>query len=553
MALKLYMLVDEEDPRAAFVRSFYDDTPAPAPGITRESVADVEVHCLRRATSEGRSTSRPFEYVDKSGSSLTVGAGVIGLKPTGGSITITDSVSGQTTGAILTTAEAVDIRNAIQAALTTNHAATTVTGNATGPYTITRGVNGAIGDLEVTATNLQPANSTAILTNTQDGTSGLPEQWFLELARALPVGRSSGWTTLPAAAVSITTHQAGDGTHNKIFKLAWNADAYGGTVTLAFLGAATTTTLAALAYNADEATVKAAFEAHAEVGANGVSVAKISNGLYYITCVGATIDLSNTPTLTSLGNSLQVPIGFAGTLNANTAGVSALLDGAESAEVTLEVRLDNQVKAVGAATIYANLIRATQGVASAIDPTLTESEMLAEWPILQPTHTGLRHADDATEMAALSPLAMGQLLYNEDTATYHSADGFFGGDWGGGFTFGGAISAELGLSSKDNHGLTLYASAGAFATIFLPAAAASVTITAPGATGTLSTLAGTETLSGKTLTAPKYTSYTVGTVPSAATAGASALIYVSNESGGAVHAFSDGTNWRRVTDRNIIS
>jgi Protein of unknown function (DUF2793) len=46
--------------------------------------------------------------------------------------------------------------------------------------------------------------------------------------------------------------------------------------------------------------------------------------------------------------------------------------------------------------------------------------------------------------------------------------------------------------------------------------------------------------------------YTVATVPSAA-AGAGQIIYVSNETGGAVLAFSDGTNWRRVTDRAVIS
>ncbi len=46
--------------------------------------------------------------------------------------------------------------------------------------------------------------------------------------------------------------------------------------------------------------------------------------------------------------------------------------------------------------------------------------------------------------------------------------------------------------------------------------------------------------------------YTVATVPSAATY-ARGMIYVSNEAGGAVPAFSDGTNWRRVTDRAIIS
>ena len=31
------------------------------------------------------------------------------------------------------------------------------------------------------------------------------------------------------------------------------------------------------------------------------------------------------------------------------------------------------------------------------------------------------------------------------------------------------------------------------------------------------------------------------------------LIYVTNEAGGPVLAFSDGTNWRRVTDRAIVS
>ena len=31
------------------------------------------------------------------------------------------------------------------------------------------------------------------------------------------------------------------------------------------------------------------------------------------------------------------------------------------------------------------------------------------------------------------------------------------------------------------------------------------------------------------------------------------MIYVTDEAGGAVPAFSDGTNWRRVTDRAIVS
>ncbi len=51
----------------------------------------------------------------------------------------------------------------------------------------------------------------------------------------------------------------------------------------------------------------------------------------------------------------------------------------------------------------------------------------------------------------------------------------------------------------------------------------------------------------------KFKSYTVATLPSASAAGAGAMIYVTDESGGAVPAFSDGTNWRRVTDRAVVS
>lgn len=45
--------------------------------------------------------------------------------------------------------------------------------------------------------------------------------------------------------------------------------------------------------------------------------------------------------------------------------------------------------------------------------------------------------------------------------------------------------------------------------------------------------------------------YTVSTLPSATVV--ASFIYVSDETGGAVPAFADGTNWRRVTDRAIVS
>jgi hypothetical protein len=52
---------------------------------------------------------------------------------------------------------------------------------------------------------------------------------------------------------------------------------------------------------------------------------------------------------------------------------------------------------------------------------------------------------------------------------------------------------------------------------------------------------------------PKLPSFTVASLPGASTAGPGALAHVSDEAGGAVLAFSDGTDWRRVTDRATVS
>jgi hypothetical protein len=47
--------------------------------------------------------------------------------------------------------------------------------------------------------------------------------------------------------------------------------------------------------------------------------------------------------------------------------------------------------------------------------------------------------------------------------------------------------------------------------------------------------------------------HTVATLPSNMDNPIGKMIYVSDESGGATLAFNDGTNWRRITDRAIVS
>lgn len=52
---------------------------------------------------------------------------------------------------------------------------------------------------------------------------------------------------------------------------------------------------------------------------------------------------------------------------------------------------------------------------------------------------------------------------------------------------------------------------------------------------------------------PRLPSFAKAALPAAASAGAGAIVHVTDEAGGAVLAFSDGAAWRRVTDRAAVS
>lgn len=55
----------------------------------------------------------------------------------------------------------------------------------------------------------------------------------------------------------------------------------------------------------------------------------------------------------------------------------------------------------------------------------------------------------------------------------------------------------------------------------------------------------------QTVNAFRAPQYTVATLPTAGKAGR--VVFVSDETGGAVLAFDDGSNWKRVTDRATVS
>ncbi len=111
-----------------------------------------------------------------------------------------------------------------------------------------------------------------------------------------------------------------------------------------------------------------------------------------------------------------------------------------------------------------------------------------------------------------------------------------------------SVGNRLRLSAPAD-GQTLLTNSGQTAGVILDVATdATLKVRTRAGTGDAGLTASTAAFSGPV----QLASYTVATVPSAATY-PRGQIYVSDESGGATPAFSDGTNWRRYADRVVIS
>jgi len=340
MARRFFINLDAPIPSQGFVESFAQNIPVV--NLTQFARSDsfpIELVFLRESQDE--TAVLPFYYVDPSGfSSVKFGGGVIGATPDSGTFTLTDTAGSQTTAAIAYNASAATVQTAIRAALTTNFSAATVTGDAGGPWSIDRGTTGALADITGSAAALSPDGSTVVIVNAQNGSATLNEKWQVTLAKALPILIASGWTALPSPSVSTTVVQAGSATVNKTFRVTWNADAYGGAVTLLFTGDTTTATITPISYSASANDVATAFASHVDVAdAANISVIKNGPGDYTVACVGTGIKLSNTPALAESNNTLQVPTGLTAVCTVSTAGADAILGNEDSANITLEVEV----------------------------------------------------------------------------------------------------------------------------------------------------------------------------------------------------------------------
>lgn len=111
----------------------------------------------------------------------------------------------------------------------------------------------------------------------------------------------------------------------------------------------------------------------------------------------------------------------------------------------------------------------------------------------------------------------------------------------GGVASGADDASEFAGTDNNNFGSIVGAAASTKEDLGLVTASVSAELDLGGLTG--------EDITASELTLP---SYTVSTVPTAS-ASTAQIIFVSDETGGATLAYSDGTNWRRLQDLAIIS
>jgi hypothetical protein len=131
----------------------------------------------------------------------------------------------------------------------------------------------------------------------------------------------------------------------------------------------------------------------------------------------------------------------------------------------------------------------------------------------------------------------------------HAAGGV--NDWSATrYTVGSSAGASDGLLVGNLGGTAYFWHYQAGSILFGTASATRMAITGTGQVG-IGTAAPTSRLH---VDGPvRVGSSTVSALPNAATTGAGAILFVSNETGGPTLAFSDGTAWRRVQDRVVVT
>jgi hypothetical protein len=323
MAINDYpILIDVTSGR--LIRDINSDVEINPRPFVQGDIYNVKVMAV--APRPGRPIGRVYDFTTLP-STLYVALGDVGQRPESGTFTLTYGAN--TTSALAYNATPTAVQTALNAlASITSAGGVSVSGEAGGPYQITFTNTGVRTAISATTGALYPLTQATIY-EAREGTVSIASIQIVALDRQ-SAALAVTFTDLASASGTVTEIVAGNNVTGQLEmqRVTISADAYDGTFSLSFDDASTV----ALPYNIEAIDLQAALVAAGTWGA-GVTVSG-TFPIWDITFGGAA---ANKALATIDVSGLKVPIGKQGELALNTAGIEAIVAGAELATTKLEV------------------------------------------------------------------------------------------------------------------------------------------------------------------------------------------------------------------------
>lgn len=204
-----------------------------------------------------------------------------------------------------------------------------------GQFNLVGTTNGAIPSLySPIANSLVPQSSVAV-TIVADGSASTAAQQIVELYQS-PVAYSTPSTPLPVAALAVTTTQAGDSTHNKIFAITLTAGTYGGTMSISVTTLSPSAgTFGIIVSGGITATdLQTALVQQTNLANTDFNVTRV-NDVISVEFAG-TQGNSNAVALSAMNINLLAPLGVSGFINFNTFALFEAFAATTADELTYE-------------------------------------------------------------------------------------------------------------------------------------------------------------------------------------------------------------------------
>lgn len=325
------------------VQSFQSNSTANIPKFTQGDNIPLEIILLEKTGNDGQ----VFSNFEINSETLKVALGRVDQAATSGTFTLT--FDGDTTSALNYNATAAEVDTALNALTSiTTAGGVTVSGSNGGPFTVAFDTVGAQNYITSDLSLIEPS---AVLSNIrkQTGDGSTKEIQVLRIQENL-LGLTTSFSAIPAPIATISTLIAGASGVNEIQQLKIDRQCIGGVIALAFGGASTS-----FKYGATAAEVKTSLEGNSNIGANNISVTKVSDQVYTFEFIG-TLAGADQAAITVDDSGLDGFSGFSGTLDLDNYSVQSFLNGTEEGDCYLEIELTDGSNITTLCTVAAKIV-----------------------------------------------------------------------------------------------------------------------------------------------------------------------------------------------------